>query len=194
MRVLVACESSGVVRDQFLRRGHDAWSCDVLPSVVGGPHLKCDVRFILGRNWDLMIAHPPCTYLASSGLHWNKRRAGRSHQTEQSIKFVGYLMNAPIPRICIENPVGRISTRIRQPDQYIHPYEFGHPHSKRTGLWLKRLPPLQPTRVLKVPSCGVWDNQTLSGQNVLGPSEDRWRIRSETYVGIAKAMAMQWGR
>lgn len=194
MRVLVACESSGIVRDQFLRRGHDAWSCDLLPSVVSGPHFKCDVRFILDRDWDLMIAHPPCQYLASSGLHWNKRRAGRSYQTEEALKFVSYLMGAPIPKICIENPVGCISTKIRQPDQYIQPYEFGYPHSKRTGLWLKRLPVLRPTRVLKIPSCGVWDNQTLSGQSALGPSEDRWRIRSETYVGVAKAMAMQWGR
>lgn len=193
--VLVACEYSGTVRDAFIRAGHEAMSCDLLPTDVPGPHYQGDVRDVLGDKWDLMVAHPPCTYLCSSGLHWNKRIPGREAQTETALAFVRLLLDAPIPRIALENPVGRIGTAIRKADQAIHPFEFGHDASKRTCLWLKNLPPLKPT--LYIPPRMVngkprWANQTDSGQNRLGPSEDRWKIRSETYVGIAEAMAAQW--
>lgn len=196
MRVLVACEYSGTVRDAFLRAGHEALSCDLLPTDVPGPHHQGDVRDVLGQNWDLMVAHPPCTYLCSSGLHWNKRVPGREALTQEAVEFVRLLLDAPIPRIAVENPIGRISTAIRKADQYVQPHEYGHDASKRTGLWLKNLPKLVPT--LRVPPRMVdgkprWGNQTDSGQNRLGPSEDRWKIRSETYVGIAEAMATQWG-
>jgi len=144
-------------------------------------------------NWDLMIAHPPCTYLCSSGLHWNKRVPGRVAKTEDALDFVRFLMNAPIHRIAIENPVGCISSRIRKPDQIIQPWMFGHPESKSTCLWLKNLPKLVPTKVVTKPSNGRWENQTPSGQNKLGPSDKRWKIRSETYEGIAQAFADQWG-
>ncbi len=193
MRVLVACEFSGTVRDAFLRQGHDAWSCDLLPTEVIGPHIKADVLTVLDENWDLMIAHPPCTYLCSSGLHWNGRRPGRQAQTDAALAFVKRLLEAPIPRIALENPVGCISTRIRPPDQILHPWQFGHPESKTTCLWLKNLPPLRPTKVLRLPPGGRWRNQTKSGQNYLAPSPDRWKLRSLTYPGIAEAMALQWG-
>jgi hypothetical protein len=201
MRVLVACEYSGAVRDQFAALGHDAWSCDLLPSDVGGKHLQGDVSKFLGEGWDLMVAHPPCTYLASSGLHWNKRGRGEK-KTQKALEFVRMLMAAPIPHICIENPIGRIGTAIRKADQYIQPYDFGDDASKNTGLWLKNLPVLRstsyfPPRIVeKGEYTGKerWSNQTDSGQNRLGPSEDRWKERSRTYPGIAKAMADQWGR
>ena len=193
MRVLIACEYSGVVRDAFLKLGHDAMSCDLLPTERPGPHYQGDVTGILGMGWDMMIAHPPCTYLCSSGLHWNTRRPGRAAQTEDAIEFVRSLMSAPIPRIAVENPVGCISTRIRKPDQTIQPWQFGHPESKATCLWLKNLPPLVPTSILPLPESGRWNNQTASGQNKLPPSKDRWKIRSTTYQGIADAMAAQWG-
>ena len=193
MRVLIACEYSGRVRDAFRALGHDAWSCDLLPTDVPGPHIQGDVLGILVDGWDLMIAHPPCTFLCSSGLHWNKRRPGRQAQTDQSLEFVRALMAAPIPRIAIENPIGCISTQIRKPDQTIQPWQFGHPESKATCLWLKGLPLLTPTEVLTKPAGGTWANQTPTGQNKLGPSKNRWKIRSETYQGIATAMAAQWG-
>lgn len=197
MRVLVACEFSGTVRDAFLRRGHYALSCDLLPceSQVAGDHYQGNVLNILDHGWDLMIAHPPCTYLCSSGLHWNKRRPERAALTEEALDFVRLLLDAPIPRIALENPVGCISTRIRPYDQAIQPYEFGHDASKKTCLWLKNLPGLKPTRIIPprmVNGRKRWGNQTDSGQNRLGPSEDRWKIRSETYEGIAEAMAEQW--
>jgi hypothetical protein len=196
MKVLVACEYSGAVRDAFLKRGHDAISCDILPTDVEGPHYQGDVMDILYDGWDLMIAHPPCTYLCSSGLHWNKNNPVRAELTEEALEFVRTLLKAPIPKIALENPVGVITTRIRKPTQYIHPYYFGHNESKKTGLWLKGLPLLMATK--RVPPRVVdgsrrWDNQTDSGQNVLGPSEDRWKIRSKTYIGVAEAMADQWG-
>lgn len=196
MRVLVACEYSGVVRDAFLRAGHDAMSCDLLPTEVPGPHYEGDVRDVLDDGWDLMIAHPPCTYLASSGLHWNKRIPGREQLTEESVAFVRLLLDADIPRIALENPIGRISTAIRKPDQIIQPHQFGHDASKATCLWLKNLPPLIPTSLVAprmVNGRPRWANQTDSGQNRLPPSEDRWKIRSATYKGIAEAMALQWG-
>lgn len=195
-RVLVACEFSGRVRDAFRMHGHDAWSCDLLPSDDMRYHLQRDVRYVLGDGWDLMVAHPPCTYLCSSGLHWNKRRPERAAYTEEALELVRLLLDAPIPRIALENPVGCISTRVRKYDQIIHPHQYGHDASKATCLWLKDLPLLRPT--LHVPPRMVngkprWANQTDSGQNRLPPSEDRWALRSETYRGIAIAMAEQWG-
>lgn len=196
LRVLVACEYSGRVRDAFLARGHAAMSCDLLPTEAPGPHYQGDVRDIIGNGWDLMIAHPPCTYLSSSGLHWNKRRPERAAQTEAALDFVRLLMNAPIDRIAIENPIGCVSTRIRKPEQTIQPHWFGDDASKATCLWLKNLPLLRPTKMIEgrlVNGRRRWANQTDSGQNRLAPSEDRWKKRSETYLGIAAAMAKQWG-
>lgn len=194
MRVLVACEYSGTVREAFRALGHDAWSCDLLPTDNPGPHVQGDVLVLLGDGWDLMIAHPPCTYLASSGLHWNKRRPERAAQTEQALAFVLALANAPIARIAIENPIGALSSRWRKPDQIIQPWQHGEDASKATCLWLKGLPPLQSTNVLPGGAKARRGNQTPSGQNKLGPSPDRWKIRSKTYQGIADAMAAQWGK
>ncbi len=196
MRVLIACEYSGAVRDAFRARGHDAMSCDLLPTDVDGPHYQGDVFDVIGNGWDLMIAHPPCTYLCSSGLHWNGRVEGRAAKTEDALAFVRALLDAPIPRIAIENPVGCIGTRIRKADQTIQPHQFGDDASKATCLWLKGLPLLTPTN--RVPGRMVngkarWANQTDSGQNRLAPSADRWKLRSATFPGIAAAMADQWG-
>jgi len=198
MKVLVACEYSGTVRDAFRRRGHDAWSCDLLPDKTESRwHYQADVSQILREHeFDLLIAHPPCTYLCSSGLHWNKRRPEREAMTEQALDFVRTLMEASVPRVAIENPVGRIGTAIRPADQYVQPHQFGHDASKRTGLWLKNLPLLQPTHHVQpryVDGRPRWANQTDSGQNRLPPSADRWEQRSNTYQGIAEAMADQWG-
>ena len=192
MRVLIACEYSGAVRDAFLALGHDAVSCDLLPTDVPGPHYQGDVFDIIEAGWDLMIAHPPCTYLCSSGLHWNKRRPERALETEAALDFVQRLMSTSIPKWAIENPIGCISSRIRKPDQIIQPWMFGHPESKATCLWTQGLPNLVPTNVVSKPASGRWDNQTPTGQNKLGPSADRWKIRSATYPGIAAAMATQW--
>jgi len=259
MRVLVACEYSGTVRDAFTAVGAHAVSCDLLPTEAPGIHYQGDVAHLLdgwepvqftgecdpdgdgwcvvrdcdpdacqcigptmdgaeykevdgvllGRpvarpHWDLMIAHPPCTYLAVSGLHWNKRDPERAAKTEAGLDFVRLLMNAPIPRIAVENPISCISSRIRKPDQIIQPWMFGHDASKATCLWLKGLPLLQHHRKDYIQGRVVGEdkrgktivryaNQTDSGQNRLGPSDDRWKIRSETYAGIARAMAEQWG-
>jgi len=196
MRVLIACEYSGAVRDAFIRAGHTAMSCDLLPTDAAGPHYQGDVMDVIGDGWDLMIAHPPCTYLCSSGLHWNKRRPERAQQTEEALAFVQMLLDAPIERIALENPIGCISTRIRKPTQTIQPWQFGHDASKATCLWLKNLAPLTPTDLIEprmVDGRKRWGNQTDSGQNKLPPSADRWKIRSETYQGIADAMANQWG-
>ena len=196
MKILIACEFSGTVRDAFSRLGHYAVSCDLLPTDAPGLHYQGDVMDIIGDNWDFMIAHPPCTYLCSSGLHWNKRRPERAQMTEEALQFVRSLLDAPIPRIALENPIGAISTRIRKPDQTIQPYQYGHDASKSTCLWLKGLPPLRPTKMIEpriVNGKPRWGNQTDSGQNKLPPSEDRWKLRSETYQGIADAMAHQWG-
>lgn len=187
MRVLVACEFSGVVREAFRKKGHDAWSCDLLESE--GNHIQGDVMEVVDDGWDMMIAHPPCTYLAVSGLHWNKRIPGRGVKTEEALKFVEALLSCDIERIALENPVGAISTRIRKPDQIIQPWMFGEDASKKTCLWLKNLPLLQPTNVIRKDR---YSNQTPSGQNKLGPSPDRWKLRSITYQGIADAMAEQW--
>lgn len=256
MRVLIACESSGIVREAFRRRGFDAWSCDLLPADDGSPnHIQGDARALLHDAWDMLIAHPPCTYLSSSGMHWTTRGLRDPQLTEDALALVREFMNAPIRHIAIENPVGCISTRIRKPDQIIQPWMFGDDASKRTCLWLSNLPKLQIDHRQVVPPkgwmrvayaadmsrcvrCGepycnehgdhyadclcigphedgakfrvidgiqfgsrdvnqprpVWGNQTPSGQNKLGPSADRWKLRSKTYAGIAEAMADQWGR
>ena len=194
MRVLIACEYSGVVRDAFIAAGHDAISCDLLPTERPGPHYQGDVFDIINDGFDLMIAHPPCTYLSSSGLHWNKRVPGRELLTEQALEFVSKLLNANIPMIALENPVGCISSRIRKPDQIIQPWHFGDDASKKTCLWLKRLPLLIGTNRLEGDAKTRRANQTASGQNKLGPSPDRWKERSRTYQGIADAMALQWGK
>lgn len=196
MRVLVACEYSGRVRDAFAALGHYAMSCDLLPSDAAGPHYQGDVCDVLGDGWDLMVAHPPCTYLSVSGMHWTTRGLRDPQLTEDALGFVRLLMDAPIHRIAIENPVSVISSRIRKPDQIVTPYQFGHDASKKTCLWLKNLPPLQPTQFVEpriVNGKPRWGNQTDGGQNKLAPSADRWKIRSETYQGIASAMAQQWG-
>lgn len=248
MNVLIGCEKSGVIRDAFRARGHNAWSCDLarpdIPASGHGHiyHLQGDVMRVINghiprdmvtdsafRNtplfipWDLFIVHPDCTYLTSSGLHWNGRVPGRAEKTEEALGFVRQLFarSAHIPRMALENPIGRINTAIRKPDQYIQPHEFGHNASKKTGLWLRNLPPLTPTyyvparlvccgRTLgredspKRPVCPVcggrkkparrWGNQTNSGQNRLGPSPTRAMDRARTYQGWAEAMADQWGR
>lgn len=192
MKVLIACESSGVVREAFRKAGHDAWSCDILPADDGDiHHYQCDVRGIINNNWDMMIAHPPCTHLAASGARWFK---DKKREQEESLDFVRLLLNASIPLIALENPVGIISSRIRKPDQIIQPWMFGHPEAKKTCFWLKGLPLLKATNILPLPEIGYWENQTPSGQNKLGPSPDRWKIRSKTYQGIANAMANQWGK
>ena len=197
MRILIACEYSGRVREAFRSLGHDAWSCDLLPSDDGsGFHAEGDVLSLLDDGWDMMIAFPPCTYLCSSGLHWNKRVEGREQKTEEALEFVRALMDAPIGKIAIENPVGRIGTAIRKADQSIHPYMFGDDASKRTCLWLKNLRTQKPTKFVEPRMVGDrprWANQTDSGQNRLPPSEDRWKERSKTYQGIADAMASHWG-
>lgn len=202
MKILIACESSGTVREALRNLGHDAWSCDLLPADDGSPHhIQGDaIEAAYSGEWGMMIAHPPCTYLTVSGLHWNKRVPGRAAKTEEALTFVQKLMDAPIEKIAIENPVGAISTRIRKADQYIQPYEFGDDASKKTGLWLKNLPPLVstvdrfPGRIVEHNGKQVerWSNQTDSGQNRLAPSPDRWKERSKTYPGIADAMAHQW--
>jgi len=196
MRVLVACESSGAVRDAFIRAGHYAASCDLLPSESPlGDHYQCDVTEILDHGWDLLIAHPPCTYLSVSGMHWTTRGLRDPKLTEDALDFVRLFINAPIERIAIENPVSIISSRIRKPDQIIQPHQFGHDASKKTCLWLKNLPLLKPTQIVEpriVNGKQRWGNQTDSGQNKLPPSKDRWKLRSKTYEGIADAMAAQW--
>lgn len=181
MKVLVACEFSGVVRDAFIKKGHFALSCDLLPSESPGPHYQGDVREVLvAADWDLLIAHPPCTHLAVSGARWFK---DKKNEQEEALEFVRMLMYCDIPKICIENPVSIISSRIRKPDQYIQPWQFGHGETKKTGLWLKNLPLLQPTNIVegRVPRI-----------HHIAPSPDRWKERSRTYKGIAEAMAEQW--
>jgi len=199
MRVLIACESSGTVRDAFRQLGHYAMSCDLLPTEVEGNHYQGDVFDILGDGWDLLIAHPPCTYLCSSGMHWTTRGLRDPQLTEDAIQFAKMLMDCGIPKIAIENPIGVLSSRIRKPEQIIQPHQFGEDASKATCLWLSNLPRLTPTKEI-APRIIVkngkeykrWANQTDSGQNKLAPSIDRWKERSKTYQGIAKAMADQW--
>ena len=180
MRVLVACEYSGAVRDAFTARGHEALSCDLLPSDTPGSHYQGDVRNVLGMGWDLMVAHPPCTHLAVSGARWFKHK--QAEQAE-ALDFVRLLLDAPIPRIALENPISVISSRIRKPDQIIHPWQFGHGETKATCLWLKNLPALTPTNIVVGREARV---------HRMSPSPDRWKERSRTYPGIAAAMADQW--
>lgn len=196
MKILIACEFSGTVRDAFAANGHDAISCDLLPSDLPGAHYQGDVLDILNDGFDMMVAHPPCTYLCCSGLFRNKTSLERSEKTLLALEFVNNLLTADIEKICLENPVGRINTAIRRPDQYIQPYNFGEDASKKTGLWLKNLPKLTPSQYCAprmANNLHRWSNQTDSGQNRLPPSKDRWKLRSQTYQGIADAMACQWG-
>ena len=257
MRILVACEFSGVVRRAFREKGHDAWSCDLLSSEDSSEfHIKGDVLNILEDGWDMIIAHPPCTYLSVSGMHWTTRGLRDPKLTEDALDFVKKFLNASAEKIALENPISIISSRIRKPDQIIHPWMFGHNASKKTCLWLKNLNPLKinPSQIIppqgwenvvfssdmdfcphccEEPFCKihnahyvtcpcigpteedvfyrnidgimfatrnlnkpkpVWANQTPSGQNKLGPSSNRWKLRSKTFKGIADAMADQWGR
>lgn len=181
MRILVSCEFSGIVRDAFTHMGHDAWSCDLLPTESPGNHIQTDVRNVLRDGWDMMIAHPPCTHLAVSGARWF---SGKEREQSEALDFVRTLFDAPIEKKCIENPVSIISTRIMRPTQVIHPWQFGHGEVKRTCLWLFGLPKLTPTEI-------------VSGRKarILGfsPSHNRGKLRSKTYAGIARAMAEQWG-
>lgn len=181
MRVLVACEYSGIVRDAFIRAGHDAISCDLLPTEQSGPHFQGDVMDIIGDGFDLMIAHPPCQHLAVSGARWF---AGKQTEQAEALQFVRDLLAAPIPHIALENPVSIISSRIRKPDQIIQPWQFGHGETKATCLWLKNLPPLMPTNIVDGREARV---------HRMPPGPDRWKERSRTYPGIAAAFASQWG-
>ena len=184
MRVLVACEYSGRVRDAFIAMGHDAMSCDILPTDVAGPHYQGDVRDVISDGWDLMICHPPCTHLAVSGArHFAAKKA--SGVQDEALDFVRLLLEAPIQKIALENPVSIISSRIRKPDQVIQPWQFGHGETKATCLWLKGLPKLMPTDIVAGREARV---------HKMAPSPDRWKERSRTYLGIARAMADQWGR
>lgn len=191
MKVLIACEYSGIVRDAFLTRGHDAISCDILPTEREGPHIEGDVLDVLNENWDLMIAHPPCTHLAVSGARWFKNKV---EEQKEALQFVKTLLDAPIPKIALENPVSVISTRIRKPDQIVQPYWFGHEATKTTCLWLKNLPLLEPTNMVGKGERHI----TKSGRSLpkwynLPPSADRGKLRSLTFQGMADAMASQWG-
>ena len=191
MRVLIACEFSGIVRDAFAARGHDAWSCDLLDTERPGQHIKGDVLDILDDGWDMMIAHPPCTHLAVSGARWFKYK---QKEQKEAIEFVRVLLDADIPKIALENPVGVISTRIRKPDQYIQPYWFGDEAQKKTGLWLKNLPKLVPTNIVDKGEIRVYNNEKRYPMWMCVSSRtDRWKIRSRTFSGIAEAMAEQWG-
>lgn len=182
MRVLIACEFSGIVREAFRKRGHDAWSCDLLPTEIPGPHHLRDVKDVMSLwPWDLMLAFPPCTHLAVSGARWFK---GKRVEQAAAADFFMALANALIPRIAIENPIGIMSTHWRKPDQIIQPWQFGHGETKATCLWLKNLPKLEPTQIVKGRAGRVWREP---------PSPDRWKNRSRTYQGIADAMTEQWG-
>ena len=213
MKILIACEFSGIVRDAFIKKEHNAISCDLLPTELPGPHIQRDVLDILNNGWDMIIAFPPCTHLAVSGARWFKNK---QQEQKDAIGFFLSLVTAPIERIAIENPIGIMSTIYRKPDQIIQPWMFGHSESKSTCLWLKGLSQLEPTQyaefneyrcrcgnILSVesgkygccdyPAKPLWDNQTKSGQNKLTPNINRWKNRSKTYLGIANAMADQWG-
>jgi len=213
MKILIACEYSGTVRDAFIKAGHDAISCDLLESDAPGPHYHGDVRDILTEPWDAVIAFPDCTYLCGSGWHWVARGRieedgrPRMEHVKEALEFARMFIDGPetahIPKRAVENPIGRLSTLIRKPDQIIQPWQFGDNASKATCLWLSGLPLLTPLpesqqakpRIVNYQGKIVsrWANQTDSGQNVLPPTDDRWKIRSRTYKGIAEAMASQWG-
>lgn len=201
MKILVACEFSGVVREAFRRRGHDAWSCDLLDTEIPGQHIKADVRSVIGERWDLMVAHPPCTYLTVAGNKYFKpeyasRFPTRQQDRERAIEFFMLLVNSGIERVAIENPIGVISTRYRKPDQIIQPYQFGHQDRKPTCLWLKGLNPLLPTRIVSQVIVRNRNGKTASAHHDAAlrlPPAERWKVRSRTYDGIAEAMAEQWG-
>lgn len=182
MHILIACEFSGIVRDSFITQGHTAISCDLLPTEREGPHIQGDVRNIDLYGYDLMIAHPPCTYLASSGARWFRERLDKQ---KEALEFVRWLMNVPVPKVAIENPVGVIGTKIKKPTQTIQPWQFGDLDYKKTCLWLKNLPPLKPTKIMPF---------VYREFNIHRASEnpERWRERSRFFPGIAKAMAEQW--
>ena len=181
MNVLIACEYSGTVRDAFIKAGHNAMSCDLLPTDKPGPHYQGDVFDIINDGWDLMIAHPPCTHLAVSGArHFHRKQK----EQVEALDFVQRLLDADIDKIALENPISIISTRIKKPDQIIQPWMFGHGETKSTCLWLKNLPKLEPTSIVEGREQRIWK---------MPPSKDRWKLRSTTYQGIADAMAMQWG-
>lgn len=193
MNVLVACEFSGIVRDAFIRHGHNAISCDLLPSESPGPHIIGDVRELNLESFDLLIAHPPCTYLSNSGVSWLHKDASRWDKMKSGAEFFKSLMDAPINRIAVENPImHKYSVQIvgRKADQYVQPWMFGHREVKATGLWLKNLPLLKPTETVSLYGLLDSERQRL---HYLPPGPDRWKERSRTYTGIADAMAMQWG-
>lgn len=205
MKVLVACEFSGIVRDAFIARGHNAISCDLLPSERPGPHYQGDVRDIISNGFDLMIAHPPCTHLAVSGARWFKQKQADGRQQE-GIDFFMEMINAPIPRIAVENPIGIMSKKYRKPEQVIQPFWFGDSVQKATCLWLKNLPCLKPTKIVDRgliyvdPRGHSHDGAfTLRAKRAYSPlmllprNAERWKIRSTTFQGIADAMAEQWG-
>ena len=192
MKMLVACEFSGTVREAFAKKGWDAWSCDLLPTdIPSNKHIQDDcLKVIASQSWDLIIGHPPCTFLTvSNSKNWAKLQANGKQQ--EAIDFALAIWDADCPRICVENPVGALSTRSRmkKPTQYVQPYQFGHAEQKKTGLWLKGLPPLTTTDFIDVSGLPKKDVQRL---HYLPPSKDRWKLRSKTYQGIADAMADQW--
>lgn len=190
-RVLVACEYSGVVRRAFRDRGHDAWSCDLLPAEDDSPyHYQCDALKVIGAGWDLMICHPPCTHLSVSGARWFKEKA---EDQKAALQFVRDLLDAPIPRIALENPVSIISSHIRKPDQTIQPWQFGHGEVKATCLWLKNLPKLAPTHRDMDLFCEPTPEEREARVHRMPPGPNRWKERSRTFEGIAAAMAEQWG-
>ena len=197
MKVLVACEYSGAVRDAFIGGGHDAWSCDLLPTDAPGPHIRGDVLQVLAQGWDLMVAHPPCTYMTNSGVSWLHKKPERWAQLEDAARFFSALWNAPIQRIAIENPIMHKYAKQRigglHQAQVIQPWMFGHMEQKATCLWLKNLPPLTQTKNVRAEMRLLPDNQRQR-LHYLPPSANRWKLRSTTYAGIAAAMAKQWGQ
>ena len=195
MKILVACEYSGIVRDAFAAKGHDAWSCDILPTESPGNHFQGDVLEHLDKGWDIMIAHPPCTHLAVSGARWFTEGKKPWSLQEDALDFVRKLLNAPIDKIALENPVSVISTKIKKPNQIIQPFEYGHDVTKRTCLWLKNLPNLKPTKIVK-PDIVLVNGKKMSRMHYESfklPSKERSKVRSKFYTGIAEAMADQWG-
>lgn len=181
MKILVACEFSGIVREAFTKLGHDAWSCDLIDTEIPGKHLIGDVLNFLDDKWDMLIAHPPCTYLAVSGARYFKQR---QKEQQQAIEFARKLWEAPIDKICMENPISVLSTKLCKPSQIIQPWQFGHGETKATCLWLKNLPLLQPTNIVSGREPRILN---------MAPGPNRKKERSRTYAGIAEAMAKQWG-
>ena len=180
MKILIACEFSGIVREAFSKNGHYAISCDLLPTEITGPHYRCDISHVIDNGWDMMIAFPPCTHLSVSGARWFSKK---QKEQKEAIEFFMNLANADIPKIAIENPIGIMSTKWRKPDQIIQPWQYGHGETKSTCLWLKNLPLLKPTNVVEDREARI---------HKMPPSEDRGKLRSITYKGIADAMADQW--